>query len=204
MCCRLLQKSSTYAALQPAQAHVTVSLSCVIYLASSLKFVDPSVSERDIREQVIQRFHELLLYACDHWLDHLQALADRPTRLLAEQDTLSSLQKGLESLSHLHTELALSEGWTCGQQTDAMPSSRDDLWSSLEVSPSVCKLLNQGLMSKGQVSAMASVRPGQYSTFVFKVINIFAIRTDLVRSPIIWRPGSYSVYKRSSPLQEHY
>ena len=204
MCCRFLQKSNTYAALQPAQAHVTVSLSCVLYLATSLNFVDPSVAERDIREQVIQRFHELLLYACDHWLDHLQALADRPTRLLAEQDTLSSLQQGLESLSHLHTELALSKGWTCGQQTDAIPSSRDDLWSSLEVSPSVCKLLDQGLMSKGQVSAMASVRPGQYSTFVSKVINIFAIRTDLIRSPIIWRPGSYPVYKRSSPLQEHY
>ena len=187
MCCRFLEKNNTYAALQPAQAHVTVSLSCVLYLASSLNFVDPSVAERDIREQVFQRFHELLMYAYDHWLDHLQALADRPTRLLAEQETLSSLQQGLESLSHLHGELALSKGWTCEQQTDAFPSSRDDLWGSLGVSPSVCKLLNQGLMSKDQISAMASVRPGQYSTFVFKMINIFAIRTDLIRSPIRWR-----------------
>ena len=204
MCCRFLQKSNTYAALQPAQAHVTVSLSCVLYLASSLQFVDPSVAEHDIRDQVIQRFHELLLYACDHWLDHLQASADRPTRLLAEQDTLSSLQQGLESLSHLHTELALSKGWTCGQQTDAFPSSRDDLWGSLGVSPSVCKLLNQGLMSKDQVAATTSVRPGQHSTFVFQMINIFAIRTDLIRRPIRWRPGSYPVYQRSSPLQVHH
>ena len=98
---RFLQKSNTYAALQPAQAHVTVSLSCVLYLASSLKFVDPNVAERDIRDQVIQRFHELLLYACDHWLDHLQALADTPTRLSVEQYTLSSLQQNLESLSQI-------------------------------------------------------------------------------------------------------
>ena len=204
MGCRFLQKSSTYAALQPAQAHVTVSLSCVLYLASSLQFVDPSVAERDIRNQVIQRFHELLLYACDHWLDHLQALADRPTRLLDEQDTLSSLQQGLESLSQLHAKLALSKGWIGGQQTDAFPSSRDDLWGSLGVSLSVCKLLNQGLMSKDPVTAMASVRPGQHGTFVFRLIVLFAIRTDLIRSPIGWEPGSYPVYKRSSPLQEHH
>ena len=184
MCYRFLRKSNTYAALQPAQAHVTVSLSCVLYLASSLKFVDPSVAERDIRDQVIHRFHELLLYACDHWLDHLQALADIPARLLADQYTLSSLQQGLERLSHSHTELAVSKGWTCGQQTDTFPSSRDDLWGSLGVSPSVRRLLNQGLMSTDKVSTMASVRPGQYSTFVFKLINIFAIRTDLIRSSI--------------------
>lgn len=184
MCYRFLQKSNTYAALQPAQAHVTVSLSCVLYLASSLKFVDPNVAERDIRDQVIQRFHELLLYACDHWLDHLQALADTPTRLSVEQYTLSSLQQNLESLSHLHTELAVSKGWTCEQQTDAFPSSRDDLWGFLGVSPTVCRLLDQGLMSTDKVSTMASVRPGQYSTFVFKLINIFAMRTDLIRSPI--------------------
>ena len=183
MCYRFLQKSDTYAALQPEQAHITVSLSCVLYLASSLKFVDPSVAQRDIRDQVIQGFHELLLYACDHWLDHLQALAGRPTRLLAEQYILSSLQQGLENLSHLHTELAVSKGWTCGQ-TDAFPSSRDDLWGSLEVSPSVCRLLNQGLMSTDQVSTMASAHPRQYSAFVVKLINIFAVRTDLIRSPI--------------------
>ena len=166
--------------------------------------MDPSVAERDVRDQVIQRFHELLLYASDHWLDHLQALADTPPRLLAEQDTLSSLQRGLESLSHSHTELVLSKGWNCGQQTDAFPSSRDDRWGSLGVSSSVCKLLNQGLMSKDQVSAMASARPGQHSTFVFQMINIFAIRTDLTRSPIRWIQGFYPVYKHSSPLQDHY
>ena len=166
--------------------------------------MDPSVAERDVQDQVIQGFHELLLYACDHWLDHLQALADTPTRLLAEQNTLSSLQQGLESLFHLHTELALSTGWTCGRQTDAFPSSRDDLWGSLGVSPSVCELLNQGLTSKDQVSAMASARPAQHSTFVFQTIDIFAIRTNLIRSPIRWISGSYPVYKRSSPLQEHY
>ena len=164
---RFLRKSNTYAALQPGPAHVTVALACVLYLASSLKFVDPRVAERDIRDQVIQRFHELLLYACDHWLDHLQALAVRPTRLLADQYTLSSLQQGLESLSQLHTEVAVSKGWTCGQQTNTLPSSRDDLWGSLGVSTSVHRLLNQGLMSTDKVSTMASVRPGQYSTFVF-------------------------------------
>ena len=146
--------------------------------------MDPSVAERDVRDQVIQGFHELLLYACDHWLDHLQALADRTTRMLDEHGTLSSLQQGLESLSHSHTELVLSKGWTCGQQTDAFASSRDDLWGALGVSPSVCRLLNQGLMSKDQVSAMASARWGQHSKFGFQLINIFAIRTDFIRSPI--------------------
>ena len=203
MCYRFLQKSDTYAALQPEQAHITVSLSCVLYLVSSLKFVDPSVAQRDIRDQVIQRFHELLLYACDHWLDHLQALANRPGRLLADQYTLSSLQQGLERLSHSHTELAVSKGWTCGQQMDAFPPLRDDLWGSLGVSLSVRRLLNQSLMSTDQVSTMTNVRPDQYSTFIFKVINIFAIATDLIHSPIEWKPGPYPVHKRSRPVQEH-
>ena len=204
MCRSFLQHSNTFAALQPAQAHVTVSLSCVLYLASSLKFVDPSVSERDIRDQVIQGWHELLLYACDHWLDHLEALAKSPTRLSADQYASSRLQRGLESLSHIHTELAISKGWTCEQQTNTFPSPRDDIWGSLGVSPSVCRLLNQGLMSRDQVSSVASLRPDRNSTFVSRLINIFASRTDFVRSPIGWKPGYYTFYKRSSPLHEHH
>ena len=210
MCHSFLQHSNTLAALQPvsaafqpAAANVTVSLSCVLYLASSLNFVDPSVAEREIRDQVIQGWHELLSYACDHWLDHLRELANCPTRLLPDQYALSRLQRGLESLSHMHTELAVSKGWTHGQKTDTFPSPRDDLWGSLGVSPSVCRLLNQGLMSLDQVSSMPSPHPDQYSTSIARLINKFAIHTDFIRSPIGEKPGYYTFYKRSSPLQEH-
>ena len=166
---RFLEHSNILAAFQPVQAHVTVSLSCVLYLASSLKFVDPSVAERDIRDQVIQGEHELLPYAYDHWLDHLLAVANSQTGLLADQDALSRLQRGLESLSYAYTELAVSKGWTCAQQTNTSHPPRDVLWGSLEVSPSVRTLLNQCLMSIDPGSTMASGRVGQHGTSVFVI-----------------------------------
>ena len=143
-----------------------MSLSCVLYLASSLNFVDPSVAEPEIRDQVLHGFHELLLYACDHWLDHLQALADRPTCLLADQGALSSLQQGLENLSRLYDKVAVLQGWTCGQQENTLTASRIELWGSLKVSPSVRTLLNQCSVSTDQGRTMTSRRAGQYGTSV--------------------------------------
>lgn len=92
--------------LQQPNAHTVVSLACILYLKSSLDLVDPRIASHAIRSKVLQRSHELHLYANDHWLDHLLALADLSGDSYLARSGMSHLRQSLETFTDRHNELA--------------------------------------------------------------------------------------------------
>ena len=121
-----------------------MSLSCILYLQSSLEFVDPRIAEEDKHSSVALLFHELHLYAVDHWIDHLLALSE-----LVDSDhpgsELKLLFRGLERLTEMHNELAALNGWNLRDEHDALLPQAGDFWHSLHISPTAKKLLDATL-----------------------------------------------------------
>ncbi|KAL2036434.1 hypothetical protein N7G274_010835, partial [Stereocaulon virgatum] len=138
--------------LQRFQAQLTVSLSCVLYLTSSLDLVDPRVADNEKRSQVALCLHELHLYANDHWLDHLRALAEISERLFAQRQSLSPLRCSLDTLAHVHNEL-LPSGYHNTEDDHEPISSEEVRWESLGISSAAQSLLNQTSIYRDNVSA---------------------------------------------------
>lgn len=149
---RYLRNTDKFPFLQPEKAQLTVSLSCVLYLQSSLDFVDPRVAEEEKRLSILEYLHELHLYAIDHWVDHLLALS----KLLGSHPggcELEPLLRGLERLTDMHQNLdALQNSGTCNEG-DLIPTQREGRWQSLGISPAVRGLLDRVLTHRETVSS---------------------------------------------------
>ena len=139
---RTLYSSS---ALQYQPAHLTVSLACVLYLISSLDLVDPRIPNEDTRSQVVQCFHDLQLYANDHWLDHLSALADSPIDSIPSGSLMLSLMQGLERLTGRHNELVYTKALNNQNDSDSLSSAKEVHWHRLGISRATQSLLNRVL-----------------------------------------------------------
>ena len=135
--------SSPVLQYQPAQ--LTVSLACVLYLISSFDLIDPWKPDVDTRSQVVQCFHDLQLYANDHWLDHLSALANSPADLTAIGSSMPSLRQGLERLTERHNELVKTKALNDEDDRDSLPSAKEAGWHRLGVSRATQSLLNKVL-----------------------------------------------------------
>lgn len=107
---RYIRNLVTPEILQQPQAHLAVSLSCILYLESSLDLVDPQMALHDIRSKILQHSHELHLYANDYWLDHLLALADLPVGSYLTENGISPLRQSLEKFTDRHNKLASLKG----------------------------------------------------------------------------------------------
>lgn len=149
---RYLRNTDKFPFLQPEKAQLTVSLSCVLYLQSSLAFVDPRVAEKEKRLSILECLHELHLYAIDHWVDHLLALS----KLLGSHPggcELEPLLRGLERLTDMHQNLdALQSSGTCNEG-DLIPTQCEGRWQSLGISPAVRGLLDRVLTHRETVSS---------------------------------------------------
>ncbi|KAM0794096.1 hypothetical protein BDR22DRAFT_815754 [Usnea florida] len=139
-----LRKTDKYPSLQPKEAQLTVSLSCILYLQSSLEFVDPRIAEEDKHSSVALLFHELHLYAVDHWIDHLLALSELVDSHHPGCD-LRLLFRGLERLTEMHNELAALNGWNLRDEHNPSLSPGSGSWHSLHISPPAKKLLDASL-----------------------------------------------------------
>ena len=139
---RTLYSSS---ALQYQPAQLTVSLACVLYLRSSFDLVDPRIPNDDTRSQVFQCFHDLQLYANDHWLDHLSALANSPTDCIPSGSSMLSLKQGLERLTGRHNELVHNKTLNNQDDSDSLSSATEAGWHRLGVSRATQSLLNREL-----------------------------------------------------------
>ena len=128
------------------KAQLTVSLSCVLYLSSSLELVDPRVTGDEIRLNVAEGFHDLHLYANDHWLDHLRGLVDSLADSHLNGAELRILNQALERLTVMHNELAALRSWNNRGDSDLSLSPRENIWHSLQISQTVQKLLD-GLLA---------------------------------------------------------
>lgn len=134
--------------LQKAQAHLTVSISCVLYLTSSLQLVDPRVADYLVRSKIINCFHELQLYANDRWIDHLQALA---AESWSDEQGLVPLRHSLRRLTDSHNHLAILIDWTT-QREDDRPS-HEGLWDPLGIPPVVQVLLERVIIYRSKASS---------------------------------------------------
>ena len=139
---RTLYSSS---ALQYQPAQLTVSLACVLYLISSFDLVDPRIPNDDTRSQVFQCFHDLQLYANDHWLDHLSELANSLTDSIPSGSSMVSLRQGLERLTGRHDGLLHTKALNNQDASDSLLSAKDAVWHRLGVSRATQSLLNRVL-----------------------------------------------------------
>ena len=142
---RFLRTLYSSPVLQYPPAQLTVSLACVLYLISSLDLVDPEISNEETRSQVVQGFHDLQLYANDHWLDHLSALANSPTDSFCCGSSMLSLSQGLERLTERHNELATIKAWNAQDCRESLPSAIEEDWPQLGFSAATQSLLNEAL-----------------------------------------------------------
>ncbi len=140
---RYIRKLAIPEILQQPQAHIVVSLSCVLYLISSLDLVDPRIASHDIRSKVLQRSHELHLYANDHWFDHLLALAGFRVGSLTTRNGLLPLRQSLETFTDHHNKLASLKGHGIQDDSELVDSQLQDFLNTLGVSMAVRTLLNK-------------------------------------------------------------
>ena len=143
MACRYLRTLHNSPALQYPPAQLTVSLACVLYLISSFDLVDARIPDEETRSQVIRRFHDLQLFANDHWLDHLSALTNSPTDSMPNRSLMLSLSQALERLTERHSEVINTEAWKTQADDDSFQFALEEDWYQLGVSTATENLLNK-------------------------------------------------------------
>lgn len=149
---RYLQNTETFSFLQPQPAQLTVSLSCVLYLQSSLDFVDPRISEEQKRSNVALCLHELQLYAIDHWTDHLLALVQSPGFQVSGYE-LEPLLQGLEQLNELHEKVAALQSSGTRNKIRLDATERVHRWQSLNISHAARSLLDS-VLAHGETASL--------------------------------------------------
>lgn len=138
--------------LQPQKAQLTASLSCVLYLQSSLNFVDSRVTEEAKRSSVLLCLHDLNLYAIDYWLDHLLALS-KSLVSYPDRCELEPLLRSLERLTEMHQIIAASQGSDLHEAEEQDYRQQGQHWQLFGMSQAARSLLNRVLVHQQTVSS---------------------------------------------------
>ena len=138
--------------LQKFQAQLTVSLSCVLYLTSSLDLVDPHTAEDEKWSQVALCLHELHFYANDHWIDHLRALVSLPECSSVHEPRILSLRRSLDRLTDMHNNHLSLRNQNVQDENDLDAVPREDPWEALGISYAARNLLNKTLVYRNNAS----------------------------------------------------
>lgn len=149
---RYLRNTDRYSFLQPQRAQFTVSLACVLYLQSSLGFIDPRVPEDENVLSVLLGLHELHLYAIDHWVDHLLALSRSLGSHHGEYE-MEPLLRALERLTDMHHEIAALQGFDVSNAKETGPIQQEHGWQFFGTSPATRRLLDRVLVERQTVSS---------------------------------------------------
>ena len=149
---RYLKTPNRHILLQAQKAQLTASLSCILYLQSSLNFVDPRVTEEAKRSSVLLCLHDLNLYAIDHWLDHLLALS-RSMGSYPDRSELETLFQSLEHLTEMHRSIAALLGSGLLEKEEQDHRQQGQHWQLFEVSHATRILLNSALGHQQTVSS---------------------------------------------------
>ena len=151
MALRYLKDRPTYIALELAQAHLSVSLSCSLYLKSSLDLVDTRADEHHSRTQILAGLHDLQLYANDYLLEHLKFLTNLKTTMTVQGDDWALLLDCLNRFATKHQEmLALFPHLQIDEEGETV--TQDEAWHTLEI-PSVSKRLLTRLLNFRRVAS---------------------------------------------------
>ena len=151
---RYLRNTEKFTYLQPQKAQQTVSLSCVLYLQSSLDFVNSRVTEEEKRLNVALCLHELHPYAIDYWVDHLLALSKSLGSHLGGCD-LEPLLQGLERLTAMHDKLAALQNFE-GRKEGEVDCTREQRWQVFGISRDARSLLDKVLIYQQMASSDGS------------------------------------------------
>ena len=130
---RYLKDRPTYAALELDQAQLSVSLSCSLYLRSSLDLVDTRMDQHQARTQIVSGLHDLHLYANDYLLEHLRILANLQEITLAKGGDWALLLECLERLVEKHREVSASFP-ALRMEENGETATHDEVWMNLELS----------------------------------------------------------------------
>ena len=147
---RYLRNPNRHIFLQSPKAQLTASLSCVLYLQSSLDFVDPRVTEEAKRLSVLHCLHDLNLYAIDHWLDHLLALS-RSMGSCPDRSELEPLLRSLERLTERHQSIAALQGSGLLEQDEQNYRQQGQHWHLFGISHAARSLLHMVLVHQQTV-----------------------------------------------------
>ena len=147
---RYLRNTDRYSFLQPQKAQFTVSLSCVLYLQSSLDFIDSRVPEDENYLSVLLCLHELHLYAIDHWVDHLLVLS-RSLRSRPGECEIEPLLQGLERLTDMHQMNAALQGFDVSNGREKGSTQQEHGWQVFGISPATRSLLDRVLVQRQAV-----------------------------------------------------
>ena len=129
-----------------------MSLSCVLYLTSSLNLVDPHIADEEKRSQVALCLHELHLYANDHWVDHLRALVNLPECSSVHEPRILSLRRSLDRLTDMHDNHLSPQDQNVQDENDLDAVPREDPWEALGISYAARNLLNKTLVYRNNAS----------------------------------------------------
>ena len=149
---RYLKTPNRHILLQPQKAQLTASLSCVLYLQSSLNFVDPRVTEEAKRSSVLLCLHDLNLYAIDHWLDHLLALT-RSMGSCPDRSEFGTLLQGLERLTEMHQSIAALRGSGLLEEEEQDHRRQGQYWQLFGISHATRSLLDRVLVHQQTISS---------------------------------------------------
>ena len=147
---RYLRKPNRHICLQSPKAQFTASLSCVLYLQSSLDFVDPRVTEEAKRSSVLLCLHDLNLYAIDHWLDHLLELSES-VGSCPDRSELEPLLRNLERLTEMHQSIAGLQGSGLPEEEEQDCRQQGQHWHLFGISHAARSLLNRVLVQQQTV-----------------------------------------------------
>ena len=155
---RYLRSPNRHIFLQPQKAQLTASLSCVLYLQSSLDFVDSRVTEEAKRSSVLLCLHDLNLYAIDHWLDHLLALS-KSMGSYPDRCELEPLLRSLDRLTVMHQSIAALQGSDLHAEQEQAYRQQGQDWHLFGMSQAAQSLLDRVLVHQQTASSVDYPEP---------------------------------------------
>ena len=119
-----------------------MAFSCATYLASSLCFIQPTVTEHEIRLRIIRGYHSLHHYAQEYWLEHLlQFVRLHEIPKSSQKDLIGRLKALLRFEKNNPTPEFTAEM----SRVDVVSSKNTDL-SMFDSEPEIRKLLDKVLV----------------------------------------------------------
>ena len=145
--------------LQRPRAHLTVSLSCTLYLVRGLSFLNPNFMISEQHSEVLQLFHELHQYASRYWVRHILALSNHIGQSILQEHDLSPLRQSLENLATAYRTLSSVIGYNPRIPGIVCPSELKTLADLLNLS-ALCREFLVGEVANHQRRSVSNTHRG--------------------------------------------
>lgn len=162
---------------------------------------DPRVSDDKMRSDIAQGFHDLHLYANDHWLDHLRELVDSSAGSRLGEPNLIALHQALERLTVMHNELAATKRWMIRDENHLSHSPTEDIWHPLQISPAARTLLDRTLVYRKDTSVNDGLTAGSHRKSLTPQ-HLHSFDTELPHSGLAHPSRSHAILHDSKAVSD--